>query len=83
MRGLTQHVGPNALNHDCNVTGEQGGITKTLIIGISPYNERDSYTPRSREHSPSRRFCANTRLNVGKTNLQLIANEEKQDRAEC
>ena len=30
-----------------------------------------------------RRSSANTRLDVGKANLQLIANEENQDRAEC
>src|SRR3984893_11418770 len=30
-----------------------------------------------------RRSCANTRLDVGKANLQLIANEENQDCAEC
>jgi len=30
-----------------------------------------------------RRSCVNTRLDVGKANLQLIANEENQDRAEC
>ena len=30
-----------------------------------------------------RRSYANTRLDMGKANLQLIANEENQDRAEC
>src|SRR6476660_8336735 len=30
-----------------------------------------------------RRSCANTRLDVRKANLQLIANEENQDRAKC